>query len=33
MPVGVEKLFLRDFANEIRPQVIELSSAVDAEIH
>jgi hypothetical protein len=32
-PVGVEKLFSRDFANEIRSQVIESSFAVGAEIH
>src|ERR1700730_18204270 len=32
-PVGVEKLFSRDFANEIRSQVIECSFAAGAEIH
>jgi hypothetical protein len=32
-PVGVEKLFSRDFTNEIRSQVIECSFAVGAEIH
>jgi len=31
--VGVEKLFSRDFANEIRSQVIESSFALGAEIH
>jgi hypothetical protein len=32
-PVGVEKLFSRDFTNEIRSQVIESSFAAGAEIH
>jgi hypothetical protein len=31
--VGVEKLFSRDFTNEIRSQVIEFSFAAGAEIH
>jgi hypothetical protein len=31
--VGVEKLFSRDFTNEIRSQVIESSFAAGAEIH
>jgi hypothetical protein len=31
--VVVEKLFSRDFTNEIRSQVIESSFAVGAEIH
>ena len=31
--VAVEKLFSRDFTNEIRSQVIESSFAVGAEIH
>jgi hypothetical protein len=31
--VGVEKLFSRDFTNEIRWQVIESSFAAGAEIH
>jgi hypothetical protein len=31
--VAVEKLFSRDFANEIRSQVIESSFALVAEIH
>jgi hypothetical protein len=31
--VAVEKLLSRDFTNEIRPQVIESSFAVGAEIH
>jgi hypothetical protein len=30
-PVGVEKLFSRDFTNEIRSQVIESSFAAGAE--
>ena len=32
-PVGVEKLFSRDFTNEIRSQAIESSFAAGAEIH
>jgi len=32
-PLAVEKLFSRDFANEIRSQVIESSFALGAEIH
>jgi len=31
--VGVEKRFSRDFANEIRSQIIESWFAVGAEIH
>jgi hypothetical protein len=32
-PVAVEKLFSRDFRNEIRSQVIESLFAAGAEIH